>query len=61
MRPHLKHCVPFWASEYKKDIRLLECIQRRVTKMVKDLDGPDLQGVAEVTWFLQLGEEEAEG
>jgi len=24
MKPHLEHCIQFWASQYEKDVELLE-------------------------------------
>jgi len=37
VRPHLESCIQLWSPQHKKDMELLEQVQRKATKMIQAL------------------------
>jgi len=61
LRPHLGYCIQLWGPKHKKDVGLLEQVQRRATKMIRGMEHLSYEEKLGRVGAVQPGEEKVPG
>jgi len=61
VRPHLKSCIQLWNPQHRKDMDLLEQVQRKATKIIKELEHLPYEEKLRELWVFSLEKRRPQG